>query len=361
MSDAKWNVLYFEEWVKKEELDLIRGHKVDNVFTQPLKPWARTGGKAVQIQLDGTGELNASYIQEIPPGGELAPQRHMYEEMIFILKGRGSTSVWRKGEKKNSFEWQAGSLFAVPLNAWYQHFNGSGSEPARYIAVTTAPIMMNLIRDDDFIFNNDAVFPERYNSQEDYFSGKVHNESFDGWDIPTQISFSNFFADVYNLQLRESNRGVNTRGYSFEMANGVLGAHTVHIPGGTFTKVHRHGPGAHVLWLSGEGYSLIWPDGGEKMKEEWRRGTMLVPPDWWWHQHCVVSKEPAQHLALKLSSKRNKVNRNSNGTMKSVRKGGSQMNYEDFPPELMAELKRIFQEECGKRGTPVNMESVADF
>ena len=92
MSDAKWNVLYFEEWVKKEELDLIRGHKVDNVFTQPLKPWARTGGKAVQIQLDGTGELNASYIQEIPPGGELAPQRHMYEEMIFILKGRGACS-----------------------------------------------------------------------------------------------------------------------------------------------------------------------------------------------------------------------------------------------------------------------------
>jgi len=46
---------------------------------------------------------------------------------------------------------------------------------------------------------------------------------------------------------------------------------------------------------------MIWPDGGEKRKEEWRRGTMLVPPDWWWHQHCVVSKEPAQHLALKLS------------------------------------------------------------
>lgn len=360
MSEAKWNVLYFEEWVKKEGLDLIRGHRIEDVYTQPLKPWARTGGKAVQIQLDGTGELNAAYICEIPPAKQLAPIKHLYEELVYILRGRGSTSVWYEAKKKNHFEWQAGSLFAVPLNAWYQHFNGSGTEPARYIAVTTAPIMLNLIRNEDFIFGNDAVFPERYNSQDDYFSGKISQETFGGWDKPIPISFSNFFPDVYNLSLHESNRGVNTKGFSFELANGVLGSHTVHIPGGTFSKVHRHGPGAHVIWLKGEGYSLLWPDGGEKQKEYWGPGTMLVPPDWWWHQHCITSKEPAQHLALKLSSKRNKVNRNSHGTNLSVKKGGNQINYEDFPPALMEEIKGIFQEECAKRGTPVNMEAVFD-
>lgn len=359
MTEQKWNVLYFEEWVKKEGLDLIRGHKVENVYTHPLKPWARTGGKAVQIQLNGTGELNAAYIQEIAPKGQLTPQRHIYEELVFVLKGRGSTSVWYDGQRKNSFEWQAGSLFSIPLNAWYQHFNGSGSEPARYIAVTTAPIMMNLIRNEDFIFNNKAVFPERYNGEENYFSGKERTEIFKDWDIPTPISFSNFFADVYSLTLHESNRGINTRGYSFELANGVLGSHTVEIPGGTFSKVHRHGPGAHVIWLKGEGYSLIWPDGGEKMKEYWGPGTMLVPPDWWWHQHAVISKEPAQHLALKLSSRTNLVTKAHMGSMKSTRTGGNQLNYEDFPPELMSELKQIFQEECAKRGTPVHLEPLS--
>jgi len=363
MAEVKWNCLYFDEWVKKEELDLIRGHKIDNVYTEPLKPWARTGGQAVQIQLLGTGEMNGAYICEIPAGGELKPQKHMYEEMVFVLSGRGSTSVWYKGERKNSFEWQTGSLFAIPLNAHYQHFNGSGSEPARYLAVTTAPIMMNLIRNDDFIFNNDAVFSERYNNEEKYFSGKITKETYTGWDIPMDVSFSNFFADIHNLQLQEMNRGVDTRGYSFEMANGVLGAHMVEIPGGTFSKLHRHGPGAHVIWLKGDGYSLMWPDGAEmnKTKEYWGPGTMIVPPNWWWHQHCVIGKEPAEHLALKLSSRTNKVDRSTFDTLKSTRRGGNQMNYEDTPPALMEELKQIFVEECAKRGTPVNMESVINI
>ena len=360
MAEMKWNCLFYDEWVKKEGLDLIRGHKIDDVFTQPLKPWARTGGNAVQIQLQGTGELNAAYICEIPPKKELSPQKHMYEEMVFILTGQGSTTVWYDEKHKNSFEWQAGSLFAIPLNARYQHFNGSGSEPVRYIAVTTAPIMMNLLRNEDFIFNNDAVFPERYQGEDNYFSGKIKTELFTLWDMPLNVNFSNFYADVDNVQLQEWNRGVNTRGYNFELANGVQGAHLLEIPGGTFSKVHRHGPGAHVIWLMGEGDTIMWPDGGEKIRENWKRGMMVVPPDWWWHQHCIVSKEPARHLALKLSSKTNKVNRNSMNTLKSTKRGGNQLNYEDTPPELMAELKELFTEECGKRGTPIN-DAVVDM
>ena len=97
MAEVKWNCLYYDEWVKREGLDLNRGYKIDDVFTQPLKPWARTGGYAVHIQLQGTGELNSAYICEIPAKGELKPQKHMYEEMVFILSGRGSTTVWCDG------------------------------------------------------------------------------------------------------------------------------------------------------------------------------------------------------------------------------------------------------------------------
>lgn len=354
----RWNQIYFEDWVAREGLDLIRGYGVPDVYTVPLKYWARTGGYAVQIQLDGTGEMNGAYVCEIPPGKQLEPQKHLYEELIYVLGGRGSTTVWCEGRPKNSFEWQKGSLFAIPLNAWHQHFNLSGDEPVRYVAVTTAPIMMNLIRDDDFIFNNSAVFPRIYDSRGDYFSTNYRTEVFTGWDRPTDIIFTNFVADINAIPFHESNRGVGTQGASFEVGEGVLGSHTLQLPGGRFTNVHRHGPGAHVLWLKGEGYTLMWGDGGEKVQEFWGPGTMLVPPSWWWHQHAVVSAEPAQYLALKLSSKRNKVNRLSEGTMRSTRNGGSMLLLEDFPPELMEEVTRIFVAECEKRGTQPDLQPI---
>ncbi len=75
MAVPRWNVLVFEDWGEKEGLDLIRGTIVKNVYTQPLKAWKRTGGSGVMIQLDGTGDLDAAYICEIPPGGELNPEK----------------------------------------------------------------------------------------------------------------------------------------------------------------------------------------------------------------------------------------------------------------------------------------------
>ncbi len=124
-----------------------------NLHTVELKPWARRGGRGVFINHDASRTSNDCYVCEIPSGGKLAPQRQLFEEMILILDGRGSTSVWNDAGKKVTFEWQKGSLFAIPLNAWHQHFNGSGQQPARYVAVTNFPPVMNLYEDEEFLFN----------------------------------------------------------------------------------------------------------------------------------------------------------------------------------------------------------------
>jgi quercetin dioxygenase-like cupin family protein len=355
MAEQRWHRLYFDEWVEREGLDLLRGYKVDNLYTLPLKYWARTEGFAAQIQLDGTGEQNAAYVCEIPPGGKLRPIRHLYEELVYVLSGRGITSVWLEGRKKHQFEWKAGSLFAIPLNAWYQHFNGSGTDPARYVAVTTAPIMMNLLRNDDCIFDNDAIFAERYPDEDDYFYGSPELTTFDGWERPVSVAISNFFPDIMNVPFMDWNRGGNARGAQYELVSGSLSAHTMEAPGGGFTKLHRHGPGAHVLWLQGEGYTVMWPDGGQMVKEYWGPGSMLVPPNWWWHQHCIASEGPALHLALKLNSRRHIISRASTGTLRSTRTGGSQLEFEDTPPEVLDMLKNMFAEECAKRGTTNRM------
>jgi hypothetical protein len=67
--------------------------------------------------------------------------------VIYVLSGHGSTSVEING-KAHNFEWGPRSLFSVPLNATYRHFNASGREPARLAATNNLTYLMNLFRND---------------------------------------------------------------------------------------------------------------------------------------------------------------------------------------------------------------------
>lgn len=163
----------YQSWQESQKIPVIRGFFVEDIKTVEVAPWDLKGGLGAFVVLDGTGGVNDAYICEIPPGGKLKPQKHLYEEMVYVAKGHGATTVWQKNGKRHSFEWGPGSLFAIPLNACCQHFNGSGSEPARYFAVTNSCFMMNLFHNLDFVFDNDFAFTDRFNpEEEDYFSGK---------------------------------------------------------------------------------------------------------------------------------------------------------------------------------------------
>src|SRR5262249_51274114 len=116
-------------WVRGEGLDIISAHYVRNLRTVELKPWARRGGAGVYINHEASRTSNDCYVCEIPAGGKLAPQRQLFEEMILVLDGRGSTTVWNDQGRRITFEWKAGAMFAIPLNCWHQHFNGSGQAP----------------------------------------------------------------------------------------------------------------------------------------------------------------------------------------------------------------------------------------
>ena len=120
----------YGRWVAGEGLDIISAQYVPNLRTVELKPWARRGGNAVFVNHDASRTSNDSYVMEIPPGKHLAPHRQLYEEMVLVLDGRGSTTVWNDSGQRITFEWKAGAIFAIPLNCFYQHFNGSGQAPA---------------------------------------------------------------------------------------------------------------------------------------------------------------------------------------------------------------------------------------
>jgi oxalate decarboxylase/phosphoglucose isomerase-like protein (cupin superfamily) len=335
----------YTRWVRSEGLDIISAHYVANLRTVELKPWARRGGLAVFINHEASRTSNDCYVCEIPAGKQLAPHRQLYEEMILVLEGRGSTTVWNDAGKRITFEWKAGSLFAIPLNAWHQHFNGSGKEPARYVAVTTAPPVINLYEDLEFIFNTKYDFKNRFAGEPDYFSAKGEQKGF--------LLETNFVPDAVNLPLiTAKERGAGGGHIRFNMAKGSMPSHISQFPVGTYKKAHAHGPGAHVIILSGEGFSLMWPEGDTPQRYEWEVGTMIVPPNMWFHQHFNTGTTPARYLAFKHEG----VSiRNAQGVPKawiSRRVGGDQIDYADEEPTV----RTMFAQELAKRGLASRME-----
>jgi oxalate decarboxylase/phosphoglucose isomerase-like protein (cupin superfamily) len=310
----------YEAWVRAQGLDIISAHYVRNLRHVELKPWARRGGKAVFINHEASRVSNDCYVCEIPAGGKLAPQRQLYEEMVLILEGRGSTTVWNDAGKRITFEWKEGAIFAIPLNTWHQHFNGSGTAPARYVGVTFCPQVMNLYGDEHFVFNTVHDFKNRFNGEPDYFTKAGEQDGF--------LLRTNFVPDAVNLPLISAKeRGAGGGHIRFNMANGSMASHISQFPVGTYKKGHKHGPGAHVIVLSGEGYSFMWPEGGEPTKYEWEVGTLIVPPNAWFHQHFNSGATPARYLAFKYMSPRN-----AQGVPMSwisSRIGGYQIDYAD--------------------------------
>jgi oxalate decarboxylase/phosphoglucose isomerase-like protein (cupin superfamily) len=332
-------------WVRGEGLDIIGAHYVQNLNTVELKPWARRGGSGVYINHEASRTSNDCYVCEIPAGGKLAPQRQLFEEMVMILSGRGSTTVWNDEGKRITFEWKAGALFAIPLNCHHQHFNGSGQAPARYVAVTNAPPVINLYEDINFIFNTRHDFKDRFAGEADYFSAKGEQKGF--------LLQTNFVADAVNLPLiTAKERGAGGGHIRFNMARGSLNSHISQFPTGTYKKGHAHGPGAHVIILSGEGYSLMWPESEEPRRYAWEVGTLVVPPNMWFHQHFNTGATPARYLAFKHEGV---AIRNVQGVPKawiSRRLGGDQIDYADESPTV----RKIFADELAKNGQTSRMD-----
>src|SRR4030081_2506313 len=91
-------------WVRGEGLDVIGAHYVRNLRTVELKPWPRRGGRGVFINHEAWRTSNDCYVCEIPPGKALEPQHHLFEEMILVLSGRGSTTVGNHASARVTFE-----------------------------------------------------------------------------------------------------------------------------------------------------------------------------------------------------------------------------------------------------------------
>jgi oxalate decarboxylase/phosphoglucose isomerase-like protein (cupin superfamily) len=133
-----------------------------------------------------------------------------------------------------------------------------------------------------------------------------------------------------------------------------MSSHISQFPVGTYKKAHAHGPSAHVIILSGEGYSLMWREGEEPTRYDWQVGTLIVPPNKYFHQHFNTGPAPARYLAFKHEVA---LIRNAQGVPTawiSRRVGGEQIDYADESPRIRA----MFGDALARHGIAPRMEEV---
>ena len=353
MSDVKFLVDSYLDWVANEGVPVVSGFGVDLLAVE-TKPWARFGAGGAYVHTSGRGDFLNLYVLELPPGGETLPQKHLFEEVVYVLEGSGSTVLETADGQKRSFEWGPKSLFALPLNVRYRHFNGSGQKAARLSAVTNLPLMLNAFHNEEFVFANPFTFPERLGEKK-YFQG-------DGTFIPMRpgrhMWETNFVPDLSTFALQKwEARGAGGNNIMFVLADGTMHAHVSEMPVGTYKKGHRHGADFHVFAVTGEGYSIYWYEGdAEFQRFDWKHGCVFAPADRMFHQHFNVSGEPARYLAVAFGGLRYPFVEDKKKTFLgmdvNVKEGGRQIEYEDEDRRV----RTLYEAELAQRGVPSKMD-----
>lgn len=325
-----------------------------NLMDLDLKPWSRMGVNGAFALVNGRGDYLDTYIIEIPPTRSTDPQRHLFEEVIYVLEGHGSTTIELDNGRRHSFEWGSKSLFAIPLNAKYRHFNTSGNQSAKLVSTTNLPMLLKLFHDEDFIFNNQYNFTDRLGDDR-YFDGE-------GEFIPNRpgkhMWETNFVPDLSTFELKEwKDRGAGGSNMMFALAQGTMHAHMSEMPVGTYKKAHRHGPDFHIFPVTGSGYSIFWFEGDKDFDRfDWKHGCVYAPQDMMFHQHFNTSPEPARYLAVAFGGLRYPFSQDKRnaflGVDVSLQNGGSQLEYEDQDPRVHS----MFLESLAKTGAQPKMD-----
>ena len=325
----------YAAWVREEGLTVQSGNYQRDLRTVDLVPWERLGCLGTILNHDKSNESNDCWVVEIPPGGSVRPERHLFEEMVYVLSGHGATQLFDEvgGTVTHTFEWSTGSLFAIPLNMPHEYFNGDSEEPVRLLMVTNAPVIINNFRSMDFVFDTLYQFTDRFAGEKDGFNG---SGSLEG-----RVWSTNFIADVGAFELIDyPERGGGGRNVQLVLGGNSMKAHISEFPVGQYKKAHRHGAGAHVVVLEGQGYTLMWRGDDKPTRYDWGPGSLIVPPDGFFHQHFNTGATPARYLALRYLDNRIFNAEGVPLSNISTRLGGDQIEYEDEHDEIRAEYER---------------------
>lgn len=100
----------------------------------------------INEQMNTRMETVDAYMQIVPPGSRSGKHRHLAEECLYVVEGRGYdlhqdcdveiTDIyhWKPQAEVKRFEWEAGDVIYIPPNTIHQHFNADPARPVRLIS-----------------------------------------------------------------------------------------------------------------------------------------------------------------------------------------------------------------------------------
>jgi quercetin dioxygenase-like cupin family protein len=100
----------------------------------------------LNAQMNTRMETVDAYMQIIPGGSRSGKHRHLAEECLYVVEGRGydlhqdcdveitDTYNWKPQAEVKRFEWEAGDVIYIPPCTIHQHFNADPKHPARLIS-----------------------------------------------------------------------------------------------------------------------------------------------------------------------------------------------------------------------------------
>ena len=290
----------YENWLRTAKLD-IPVHEclyIEDVRTIPLEPWVQRGEgiRGLYLRL-ADYQFTDGQILEIPPGGATATARHLFEMGIYFLGGPGHTMLLRPDLPPIRIDWRNRSVYSVPINALYQHFNDS-EEPVRVLAISSFPFMMNSINSETFIFDNPIDLSER--------ARKKESPNSQAGRIGSNRECRDFVPDALKIELKDHRiRGKGTRNMYWTMSgNSMIDINVSEMAGQTIKRAHRSTSEATVLMLSGEGYMVTWPEGAwhKRIRVNWREGTLIAQPIFWYRQFMNPGSSTARNLTVSARS-----------------------------------------------------------
>ncbi len=335
----------YDYWMESTGVPIHRGYYVEDLRTLELGWWEERQCVSAFIQLAGQEGVSSARVSEIPPRQTLPPLKFALDEVVYVAAGRGLTTIWYDNSSvKKSFEWQEHSLFMIPNGCTHQLSNMQGDKAVRLLHYNYLPLAMSAIPNPDFFYNNPFRNPDDLAEQDKYYSEAKMVQLPEGanpWNRRVYW-YGNFFPDMRAWDKLDANarRGAGGKSVSIQFPNSEVFAHMSVFAAQTYKKAHRHGPGRCIVIPAGEGYSIMWEEGKEKVVVPWHECSMFVPPNRWFHQHFNAGGNPARYLALHSPMQ-------FYGHAEKVEdRAKDQIEYPDEAPWI----RKKFEEELGKRG-----------